>query len=131
MSRISLPNSSRCFSCHASMPGTRNFVRGDTYSPSSSKPPWQRTPPATSGSAMASSASSSCSVYSTCRVVIGQVYTPPYTAWQWETRVIDVAFEVAGVGDPLLLVAGLGQKGKKWRRVVPLLADRYSVVTFD
>lgn len=44
---------------------------------------------------------------------------------------IDVAFEVAGVGDPLLLVAGLGQKGKKWRRVVPLLADRYSVVTFD
>jgi 3-oxoadipate enol-lactonase len=43
----------------------------------------------------------------------------------------DVAFEVAGVGDPLLLVAGLGQRGKKWRRVVPLLADRYTVVTFD
>jgi 3-oxoadipate enol-lactonase len=44
---------------------------------------------------------------------------------------MDVAFDVAGVGDPLLLVAGLGQQGKKWRRVVPLLAHRYTVVTFD
>lgn len=43
----------------------------------------------------------------------------------------NVAYEVAGVGDPLLLVSGLGQTGKRWRRVVPLLADRYSVVTFD
>ena len=44
---------------------------------------------------------------------------------------MDVAYEVAGIGDPLLLVSGLGQVGKRWRRVVPLLADRYAVVTFD
>lgn len=44
---------------------------------------------------------------------------------------MDVAYEVAGIGDPLLLVSGLGQVGKRWRRVVPLLADRYSVITFD
>ena len=44
---------------------------------------------------------------------------------------MDVAYEVAGIGDPLLLVSGLGQVGKRWRRVVPLLADRYTVVTFD
>lgn len=44
---------------------------------------------------------------------------------------MDVAYEVAGIGEPLLLVSGLGQVGKRWRRVVPLLADRYAVVTFD
>ncbi|HUP84040.1 MAG TPA: alpha/beta hydrolase [Acidimicrobiales bacterium] len=42
-----------------------------------------------------------------------------------------VAYDVAGIGDPLLLVSGLGQVGKRWRRVVPLLADRFTVVTFD
>jgi len=44
---------------------------------------------------------------------------------------VDVTCEVAGSGDPLLLVSGLGQTGVRWRRVVPALADRYSVVTFD
>lgn len=44
---------------------------------------------------------------------------------------MEVAYEIAGVGDPLVLVSGLGQVGKRWRRVVPLLADRYTVVTFD
>ena len=44
---------------------------------------------------------------------------------------MDVAHEVAGIGEPLLLVSGLGQTGRRWRRVVPLLADRYTVVTFD
>lgn len=44
---------------------------------------------------------------------------------------MDVTYEVAGIGDPLLLVSGLGQVGKRWRRVVPGLADRYTVVTFD
>src|SRR3954454_1468378 len=70
MSRIGLPNSSVCFSCQATMPGTRCFVRGETYRPSSSKPPWQRTPPAISGSVMSASASSSCSENSTCSVVM-------------------------------------------------------------
>jgi 3-oxoadipate enol-lactonase len=44
---------------------------------------------------------------------------------------MQVTHEVAGVGDPLLLVSGLGQTGKRWRRLVPLLADRFTVVTFD
>jgi 3-oxoadipate enol-lactonase len=44
---------------------------------------------------------------------------------------MDVAYECAGIGEPLLLVSGLGQTGRRWRRVVPLLADRYTVVTFD
>ena len=43
-SMMSVPNASRCACCHAVVAGTRNFVRGDTYSPLASKPPWQRTP---------------------------------------------------------------------------------------
>ncbi|HEX7166100.1 MAG TPA: alpha/beta hydrolase [Acidimicrobiales bacterium] len=42
-----------------------------------------------------------------------------------------VAYEVAGTGDPLLLVSGLGQTGKRWRRVTPLLENEFTVVTFD
>ena len=30
MSSISLPKRAVCWACHASMPGTRNLVRGDT-----------------------------------------------------------------------------------------------------
>ena len=29
-----MPNSRRCWSCHAAMAGTRNCVRGETYRPS-------------------------------------------------------------------------------------------------
>ena len=63
-SRIGVPNCSRRCSSQASMAGQRFFVRGDTYRPWSSKPPWQRTPPRYSGSAMAWSASSSSGVNS-------------------------------------------------------------------
>ena len=42
-----------------------------------------------------------------------------------------VTYEVIGAGDPLLLVSGLGQTGRRWRRVAPLLADEFTVVTFD
>lgn len=43
-----------------------------------------------------------------------------------------VAYEVAGAGDPVLLVSGLGQTGRRWRRVVPKLVDAgYTVVHFD
>lgn len=42
-----------------------------------------------------------------------------------------VAYEVTGEGEPLLLVSGLGQIGRRWRRVVPLLEDGFEVVTFD
>src|SRR5687768_3345138 len=44
---------------------------------------------------------------------------------------MDVAYEVAGSGDPVLLVSGIGQTGTRWRRVAPLLAEDYTVVTFD
>lgn len=43
-----------------------------------------------------------------------------------------VAYEVAGSGEPVLLVSGLGQPGKRWRRVVPKLVDAgHTVVHFD
>ncbi len=44
---------------------------------------------------------------------------------------MQVAYEVVGDGPPLLLVSGLGQTGRRWRRVVPLLRDDFTVVTFD
>lgn len=42
-----------------------------------------------------------------------------------------VAHEVVGSGEPLLLVSGIGQTGKRWRRVVDVLRDDYTCVTFD
>ena len=43
-----------------------------------------------------------------------------------------VAYEVAGAGAPVLLVSGLGQVGRRWRRVVPKLVDAgHTVVHFD
>jgi 3-oxoadipate enol-lactonase len=46
---------------------------------------------------------------------------------------MQVAYEVAGSGaDAVLLVSGLGQVGRRWRRVVPKLVDAgYAVVHFD
>ncbi len=69
-SRTSVPNVARCDSCHATIAGTRFFVRGGTYTPSAVKPPWQRTPPAITGSATGSVASSSCSLQVSCRSAI-------------------------------------------------------------
>lgn len=43
-----------------------------------------------------------------------------------------VAYEVAGAGQPVLLVSGLGQTGKRWRRVVPKLVEAdYTAIHFD
>ena len=36
-----------------------------------------------------------------------------------------------GTGDPVLLVSGLGQVGRRWRRVAALLADAHTVVMPD
>ncbi len=44
---------------------------------------------------------------------------------------MEVAHDVVGTGDPVYLVAGLGQVGERWHRVIPLLADEYTVVTLD
>ena len=49
-------------------------VRGETYAPFASKPPWQRTPPATSGSTTSCPASSSRSVHvSWTSIIAGSV----------------------------------------------------------
>ena len=42
-----------------------------------------------------------------------------------------VAHDIAGSGDPVYLVAGLGQVGERWHRVIPRLAEEYTVVTLD
>ncbi len=36
-----------------------------------------------------------------------------------------------GAGEPLLLIAGLGAQHRTWRRIAPLLAEKYRVITFD
>ncbi len=36
-----------------------------------------------------------------------------------------------GAGEPLLLIAGLGAPHRAWRRIAPLLAKKYRVITFD
>ena len=36
-----------------------------------------------------------------------------------------------GAGAPLLLIAGLGAPHRAWRRIAPLLAEKYRVITFD
>lgn len=40
-------------------------------------------------------------------------------------------WEEQGRGEPLLLIAGLGGTHMSWHRTVPLLADRYRVITYD
>lgn len=44
---------------------------------------------------------------------------------------IDLYYESHGEGVPLVLVAGLGYPLWEWHRMVPLLAERFCVVTFD
>ena len=44
---------------------------------------------------------------------------------------IDIHYEVAGGGAPLLLIAGLGYGGWLWHKVVPGLAEHFQVITFD
>lgn len=42
-----------------------------------------------------------------------------------------VAYRVSGTGDPLLLVHGSGTSSADWLFVLPLLRDRFTVVTMD
>jgi pimeloyl-ACP methyl ester carboxylesterase len=44
---------------------------------------------------------------------------------------IDVYYEVAGAGDPLVLVMGLGGDLQAWALQVPALAQHFRVITFD
>jgi 3-oxoadipate enol-lactonase len=40
-------------------------------------------------------------------------------------------YEVAGEGDAVLLIMGLGMASTGWWRTVPVLAERFRVITFD
>lgn len=47
------------------------------------------------------------------------------------TRGITLHYEVQGEGPPLLLIAGLGANHLSWAPAVPLLADRFTCISFD
>jgi len=44
---------------------------------------------------------------------------------------IDIYCETTGMGDPLVLIAGLGYPLWQWHKMVPFLADHFQVITFD
>ncbi len=44
---------------------------------------------------------------------------------------VDIYFEVHGDGPPLVLVAGLASDSQSWLPVVPPLAERFAVITYD
>jgi len=44
---------------------------------------------------------------------------------------VSIAWESAGVGDPVLLIHGLGYARWGWEPLTPLLAERYRVISFD
>jgi pimeloyl-ACP methyl ester carboxylesterase len=44
---------------------------------------------------------------------------------------VELAWEVAGAGEPVLLIHGLGSAGADWKLQVPALASRYRVITYD
>ena len=44
---------------------------------------------------------------------------------------IQIAYEIQGRGQPLVLISGVGYGAWFWHKIVPALAKRYQVVTFD
>ena len=44
---------------------------------------------------------------------------------------IDIYYEIAGKGAPLLFIHGLGSSTRDWEHQVEFFADRYRVITFD
>jgi pimeloyl-ACP methyl ester carboxylesterase len=44
---------------------------------------------------------------------------------------IDMYYESAGGGEPLLLIHGLGSSSRNWERQVRYFADKYRVITYD
>ncbi len=44
---------------------------------------------------------------------------------------IDLYYEVHGAGEPLVLIAGLGYDAWMWHRMIPGLAERFQVISFD
>ncbi len=47
------------------------------------------------------------------------------------TNGIDSYYEIAGAGEPLVLIAGLGYSSWMWHKMVPGLAKHYQVIAFD
>ena len=47
------------------------------------------------------------------------------------TNGIQLYYEIHGDGQPLVLISGLGYTLWQWRRMAPLLADHFQVITFD
>ena len=48
-----------------------------------------------------------------------------------QTDGAELHYEIAGKGDPVLLIMGLGMASTAWWRTVPVLAKRLRVITFD
>ena len=44
---------------------------------------------------------------------------------------IELFYEESGAGEPLLLIAGFACDHTNWRKLVPLLASSYRLITFD
>ncbi len=44
---------------------------------------------------------------------------------------VQIAYEVAGEGHPLVFISGVGYGGWFWHKIVPPLAEHFQVITFD
>ena len=43
----------------------------------------------------------------------------------------ELYYETAGTGEPVLLIMGLGMASTGWWRTIPVVADRFRVLSFD
>jgi pimeloyl-ACP methyl ester carboxylesterase len=48
-----------------------------------------------------------------------------------KTNNIELYYEIHGEGEPLVLISGLGYSSWQWHKMVPLLAEKFKVITFD
>lgn len=48
-----------------------------------------------------------------------------------KTNDIELYYEIHGEGKPLVLISGLGYSSWQWHKMVPLLAEKFQVITFD
>ena len=48
-----------------------------------------------------------------------------------QTKTIMIEYDIYGVGEPLLLIAGLGYDRWMWHKMIPSLATRFQVIAFD
>jgi len=48
-----------------------------------------------------------------------------------KTNNIELYYEIHGEGKPLVLISGLGYSSWQWHKMVPLLAEKFKIITFD